>query len=97
MISFKLSDVPTKKPHKPIIQKKIFLKIMNAFSRPEVRSHLKIVSNNGGKMMPNALRANAPINEMNKSRFGIATAMTTKKWILGIDFGKLTGNLTKNK
>lgn len=76
-ISFMLSEVPIMNPAMPIIQIILFLKIMNAFAKPEHRFHFDTVSRNGGNNIPVDDRVNAPISEMNKSKFGITIAIKT--------------------
>lgn len=77
MISLMLSVVPIVNPAKPIQPMITFLKIINALEKPDVVCQRARHSNNAGNRMPNADRDNAPTSEMNKSKFGIATAIMT--------------------
>lgn len=64
-------------PAKPTMPIKTFLMIMNAFAYPVLLYQFAHVSNRAGNKMPSVDNANAPIKEMNISRFGIKTAITT--------------------
>lgn len=77
MISLMLSVVPIVNPAKPIQPIITFLKIINAFQNPDVVCQRATHSKNAGNKIPNADSAKAPTNEMNKSKFGIATAIRT--------------------
>lgn len=77
MISLSASVVPIMHPAKPINPITDVLKIINAFSNPEVLLYLKENSKNAGNKTPRVLSANAPTNEINKSKFGIITAKRT--------------------
>lgn len=75
-----LRVVPIVKPAKPINPMITFLKIMNALAKPHVVFQRATQSKNAGNKMPNADRDKAPTNEINRSKFGIATAIITVKF-----------------
>lgn len=77
MISFMLSVVPIVNPAKPMQPMITFLNIIKAFAKPDVVLHRATVSKNAGNKMPKDDRANAPTSEMNRSKFGMATAKIT--------------------
>lgn len=77
MMSFKLMDVPMINPAKPMRQITIFLKIMSALAKPVLLFQFAHVFSNAGNAIPRVDRASAPISEMNISKFGISTAITT--------------------
>lgn len=72
-----LMDVPMTKPAKPIRAITAFLKIMNALAYPVLVYQCALVSNRAGNAIPSVDNANAPIREMNISKLGIKTAITT--------------------
>lgn len=77
IMSFMLIVVPMINPAKPIRPITTFLKIMNALAYPVLVYQFAHVSSRAGNVMPSVDRANAPINEMNISKLGIKTAITT--------------------
>lgn len=77
MMSVRLIVVPMIKPAKPTTLIKKFLKIINAFFDPLVEFQCVQQSKKAGNKMPNVDNANAPINDINNSKFGMATARTT--------------------
>lgn len=69
--------VPIIKPAKPIKTINKFFIIMNAFDAPDTSLWNVQYSTIAGKMRPRAERHNAPNNDINNSKFGIATASKT--------------------
>lgn len=77
-MSFMPIEVPITKPAKPIRAIIMFLKIKNALDDPDVERQRAQVSKKAGNISPSALSVNAPSNDIKSSKFGMATARTTK-------------------
>lgn len=77
-MSLRLNDVPMTNPAKPIMPINAFLMIINAFAYPVLLYQFAHVSNRAGNKIPSVDNANAPINDINISKFGIRTAITTE-------------------
>lgn len=77
MMAIKLMVVPIIRPAKPMPAITTFLIINKARDNPAVECHRVQVSRNAGSVKPNVDNVNAPISDINRSKFGIATANRT--------------------
>lgn len=76
-MAIKLIVVPIIRPAKPMHAITTFLIIINVRDIPAVECQRVQVSRNAGSVKPNVDNVNAPISEINRSKFGIATANRT--------------------
>lgn len=76
-MAIKLSVVPAISPAKPIHTIITFLPIKSARDAPDVACQRVQHSRNAGSVKPNVDNVNAPTSDMNRSKFGIATANST--------------------
>lgn len=77
-IADKLVDVPMMKPVNPKRPIRIFFAIIAALAIPDFSFKNTHVSKIAGKKSASEVIQNTPNNEINKSSFGIATAMRTR-------------------
>lgn len=77
-MAIKLIVVPIIRPARPMHEIVTFLMTRTYRDHPDVVCHRVQHSRNAGNVKPNVDNVNAPISDMNRSKFGIAIANKTE-------------------